>query len=297
MSNKVRVVGVQMDCRILDKERNLQKCLEHVDAAAQGFAQLVIFPECILTGYIFKDLAEAIPMAETIPGPATEEISERCRRLNLYVVIGLLEKDGDKYYNSAALIGPGGLVGKHRKAHLPGAGVDKFLDHGDLPFMVHKTDAGRIGLGICFDGSFPEHARVLALQGAEIVILPAAWPEGIESFPKFFVPTRAIENHVFYAAVNRVGHERGYNFIGRSKIAWWGGKFLAAGKPYLEDLLVAEIEPGLARQKRVGSGGDWVDHVAERRPEFYSAITEPNGNLPRRRRNLPVDSNKTVQEQ
>ncbi|MFC1939649.1 carbon-nitrogen hydrolase family protein [Chloroflexota bacterium] len=277
MDKKIKIAGVQMDSKILEKEKNLERCLELIQITAREGARLIVFPECMLTGYIFTSLDEAIPVAEPIPGPSTEEVLAACRELNVYVTIGLLEKDGSKCYNAAALLGPGGLVGKYRKAHLPYVGIDRFVNHGDIPFTVHDTEVGRIGMGICYDGAIPEHGRVLALQGADIVVLPTAWPEGAEVFPKFYIPTRTMENHVFYVAVNRVGEERGVRFFGRSKIAYWGGRFLADGKPYEEDILYAEIEPTTARDKRVVivPGENELDLMLDRRPEFYGILSQP----------------------
>lgn len=278
MSEKIIVAGMQIDSKILEKDKNLTRCLELIKVAAANRARLIIFPECMLTGYIFNSLDEAKPIAETIPGPSTEKIIDVCRQLKIYVIFGLLEKDGHKYYNAAALLGPDGLVGKHRKVHLPFVGIDRFVNHGDLPFTVYNTDVGRIGMGICYDGAFPEHARILMLKGADIIALPTAWPEGAEVFPKFYVPTRAMENHIFYLAVNRIGEERGVKFFGRSKIAYWGGRFLADGKPYEEDVLYAEIEPKKARNKHVVivPGENELDLMLDRRPDLYDQICLPH---------------------
>jgi predicted amidohydrolase len=275
MDEKVKIAGVQMAPKILEKEKNLERCLEFIQNTAKEGARLIIFPECALPGYIFSSLEEAIPVAESIPGPSTDEIQALCSELNVYVVMGLLEMDGDKCYNTAALLGPEGLVGKHRKVHLPCVGIDRFVDKGDIPFTVYDTPVGRIGMGICYDGIFPEHARVLALQGADLVVLPTNWPKTTQGTPKYVVPTRAIENHIFYAAVNRVGEERGIEFFGRSRIAYWFG-ILADGKAYEEDILYAEIEPATARDKRlVGKPGEMeIDVINDRRPEFYSLICQ-----------------------
>ena len=175
------------------------------------------------------------------------------------------------------LLGPTGLLGKYRKLHLPYLGVDRFVNHGDLPLTVYDTDIGRIGLGICYDSGFPEHARVLALEGADIVVIITNWPEGAEFSAEHTTPTRARENHVFYVAINRVGKERNVNFFGLSKIADCRGEFLAAAKLNQEDIIYAEIEPVLAREKyRVRVPGESESHlINDRRPEFYEAITRP----------------------
>lgn len=277
MEQKIKIAGVQMDPKIMEKEVNLERCIELIRTTAKEDANLIVFPECALPGYCYSSLEEAIPYAETIPGPSTDTLIEVCRELNVYVVVGLLEMDGDKYYNAVALIGAEGLVGKYRKLHLPYLGVDRFLNHGDLPLTVYDTEVGRIGMGICYDVQFPEHSRVLAIKGADVVVLSTNWPEGFEFIPKLIVPTRASENKIFYVAINRVGEERGFKFFGGSKIAHCFGMPLAEGKKNEEDILYAEIEPSLAREKHmVVRPGELEGHILnDRRPEFYETITDP----------------------
>ena len=278
MNEKLKIAAVQMEPKILEKDRNLTRCLELIQVTAREGAQLIVFPECALTGYVFTSLEEALPLCESIPGPSTEKILSLCQELNVYVVLGLLEREADKYYNAAVLLGPGGMLAKYRKIHLPYLGVDRFLNHGDLPPTVCQTEIGRIGMGICYDINFPEHARVMALKGADIIVLPTNWPLHREFVPQHIVPARAAENLVFVVAVNRVGEERGTRFIGRSKIAHWaGGIALAEGKPYEEDILYANIEPTTAREKHlVFTPGEFeVDIFKDRRPELYGVITEP----------------------
>jgi len=273
---KVKIAGLQMEPKILEKERNLARCLELIELTAKEGARLIVLPECALTGYCFSSLEEALPVAEPIPGPSTEKIMAACGELRVYVVVGLLEKDGDKCYNAAVLLGPHGMVGKHRKLHLPYLGVDRFLNHGDLPPTVYNTEVGKIGIGICYDLMFAEHSRVLALQGADLLVFPANWPETGKVYPDYIVPTRAIENHVFCVAVNRVGKERGTKFPGRSKIAHWFGRSLAKGKRNKEDILYTEIEPAEARRKRfvIVPGEHEVDFVNDRKPEFYGLVCQ-----------------------
>lgn len=283
MDEKVKIAGVQMEPKILEKDENLGRCLKLIHTTAKEGARLIVFPECVLTGYVFSSVEEAISVAEPIPGPSTDKIVATSRELNVYVVIGLLEKDGEKCYNAVALLGPRGLVGKYRKVHLPYLGVDRFVNHGDIPFTVYDTDVGNIGMGICYDATFPEHARVLALQGADLMVLPTNWPEGAQFYPAYFIPTRAVENHIFCAAVNRVGEERGVKFFGRSRIAHWTGRLLAGGKPYEEDILYATIEPATAREKHaVAVPGEMeVDFIHDRRPEFYGLIAQPQADASR----------------
>ena len=221
-------------------------------------------------------MQEALPYAETIPGPSTERLAGVCRKAQVYLVLGMLEKDGDLCFNAAALIGPEGVVGKYRKVHLPFLGVDRFVNSGDLGFEVHQTRLGRIGLNICYDGSFPESARTLALNGADMILLPTNWPTGAEEFAEFLVNARGLENHVFSVAVNRVGRERGFRFIGRSRIVNPSGRTLALASPDGEEIIFAEIDPSAARDKHITRvpGKHQINRFKDRRPQFYGKIVE-----------------------
>ncbi len=273
----IKVSGIQMEPRILDKPRNLDRVLQHIRTEALLGAHLVVFPEASLTGYIFRNLGEAVLLAETVPGPSTSRIAEACRKLNVFAVFGLIEQEQGKYYNTSVLVGPAGLIGKYRKLHLPFVGMDRFLNHGDLPLQVFNTEIGKIGLGICYDLEFPEHGRVLSLLGAEIIVMITNWPEGVEFAPEHLIHVRAIENRVYYLAVNRVGEERGVKFFGRSKILDPSNQILIEGKPYQEDILRTEITPALARNKHVVTKADEmeIDCQRDRRPEFYDLLTQP----------------------
>ena len=275
MTDKVRVAGVQMDPKLGEKERNLAYCLEALRQAASRGAQLIVFPECALTGYCFASLEEAVPLAEPVPGPSTERLAAACRQLGVYAVGGLLEKDGKRCYNAAALLGPQGLMGSYRKIHLPYLGVDRFVTPGQRPLTVYETPIGRIGLIICYDTLFPESARVMALEGAEVIVLPTNWARGRERVPGFVINTRALENKVNYVAVNRVGAERAFTFIGASTIAGPSGDTLAkAGED--EEIIYAELDLALARNKHtVFVPGEFEFNLfKDRRPEFYGAIAK-----------------------
>jgi predicted amidohydrolase len=271
-----KIAGVQMDCRLADKEFNLQMIRERLGVVAAAGAHLSVFPEAILSGYGFKSVEEAWAHAEPLPGPATEVLGADCRRLGVWVVFGLLERQGDRLYNACALVGPGGFQGRYRKAHLPFLGIDRYAAAGDTPFEVHDLGGLRIGINICYDAGFPEAARCLALAGADLILLPTNWPEGAASTPKYLVPARALENHVYYAAVNRVGTERGFRFIGNSLIVNVHGDTLtAAGSG--EEIIYADIDAAIARAKRIVfiPGQYEVDRIAHRRPELYARLCDP----------------------
>jgi 5-aminopentanamidase len=274
-----KIAAVQMDCRFGEKSRNLEVVRIRLRDAAGQKAQVIVFPECALTGYCFTSKAEALPHTEPIPGPATEAVGADCRRLGVWAAFGLLEIDGrsGSLFNACALVGPRGEVHSYRKIHLPCLGIDRFATPGDRPFAVHDLGGLRVGMNICYDGSFPEASRMLALLGADLLLLPTNWPVGASACA--LVPARALENHVYYAAVNRVGDERGFHFQGHSRIANCSGEYLAFSEGDREEILYATIDPEDARRKRVVKipGEYEVDRIGDRRPEMYGLISEPKG--------------------
>ena len=276
MSSHFKIAGVQMNVAFADKQANLKRIIKFAEAAAIDGARLVVFPECAVTGYCFESREEALPYAETVPGPTCEQLTEICRRFEVSVVVGLLERDGDRLFNAAVLVGPQGLLGSYRKVHLPYLGVDRFTTPGDLGFRVFETSGVRVGVNICYDLAFPEAARVLALEGADLITLPTNWPPGAECTADYVINTRALENKVYYLAVNRVGTERGFEFIGKSKICDTHGNTLAVAEHTRETTLYAEIDTTESRRKRIVRVPDKhiIDRFADRRPEFYGRITE-----------------------
>jgi predicted amidohydrolase len=272
----MKVAAVQMDVKILEKERNLERILAHLEAAARAGAKLAIFPECALTGYCFSSREEAWPLAETLPGPSTEKLAAAAKALDCTAVVGLLEREGVHLYNSAAVVDPRGILGAYRKMHLPCLGIDWFNTVGDKPFPVFETTHGRIGVNICFDCSIPEAGRVLKLKGAQLLAIPTNWPQGSDSW-QHTPEVRATENHFHVVAANRVGEERGFRFAGHSKIVDFMGKLYAEAGGTEETILYAELDLAAADVNRVVRvPGKWeFDRLAARRPEMYGAIVEP----------------------
>jgi predicted amidohydrolase len=169
-------------------EENLRRFGELVDQAGRDGADLILLPEgstMVGTGKSYLEVAE------TVPGPSTDYLGSLARRNHAYIVAGLLERDGATFFNTAVLIGRGGEVeGKYRKVSLPREEIEGGLTPGE-DFPVFQTDFGRVGILICWDIQFPEGARRLAAEGAELILLPI-WG-GIEEL----FPARAIENQVY----------------------------------------------------------------------------------------------------
>lgn len=276
----MKIAVAQIDIKILQPQVNLAQ-MRSVMQRLAGEAELVIFPECALTGYCFESLEEGRQVAEAVPGPATEAFTETCRQLNMHVVFGMLERDGDAIYNAAVLVGPSGVVGSYRKIHMPYLGIDRFANYGNRPFEIFQVGDVRIGMLICYDVGFPEAPRILALQGADLIILPTNWPPGAECMSEHSIPARAMENSVYFAACDRVGEERGTKFIGNSSICGVDGKRLAEAMHTNEAILIADINPERARNKRIVRvpSRHLIDRLADRRPEMYGRLVEPH-NLP-----------------
>ena len=278
------IAGVQMDCHRGDNAANLEQVRDRLHDAARRGARLVVFPECILPGYCFGSKDEAWPHAEPIPGPSTQRLADDCRQLGVWAVVGLLEAqptDG-ALFNACALVGPGGVHATYRTVHLPFLGVDRFTTPGAEPFAVHDLGGLRVGMSICYDGSFPEAARCLMLLGADLIVLPTNWPTGALCTAQLLIPARALENHVYFAAVNRVGEECGFRFIGLSRVISPFGEPLAVSEDDRPTTLYAEIDPARARAKHlVKIPGQYELHrTAHRRPELYAPLTAPHERPP-----------------
>jgi predicted amidohydrolase len=270
----MQVAVAQMEPQLGEKERNLELCLNRLEEAAAAGAQLLVLPECAIPGYMFDSADEALGFAEEIPGPSTAALERECRRLDLYVVCGLLERDGDVLHNAAVLIGPDGLIGTYRKSHLPFLGVDRFVVAGD-ELSVYETPLGRIGIEICYDLRFPEVTRTLALRGADIVAHPTNFPIAARAQTELITVARAAENRIYLLTANRVGKERRGEFCGWSQIVDPFGKRLAEAGQTEEALLVAEVDVEQARDKDLVIPGEYEIYLfGHRRPELYGALVE-----------------------
>ncbi len=269
-----KIAAVQMDCELGESTRNLATMVAHLRETARQGARLTIFPECAVSGYCFESKQEAWAHAEPIPGPSTLALAAECRQLGTWAVVGLLETSGTDLFNACALLGPEGIAAVYRKIHLPCIGVDRFTTPGNRPFAIHDLGGLRIGMNICYDSTFPESARCLMLLGADLVVLPTNWPPGGMSTLKYLIQARALENRVYYAAVDRIGTERGFSFIGKSRIVDVNGELLAATESDDPVVLYATIDPERARDKRIVSvpGKHEVHRTADRRPDMYGPI-------------------------
>lgn len=272
-----KIAGVQTDIKIGDARANLSTIADRCDEIKSTGAKLVVFPECTLTGYCFDSLEDAQAVAQPIDGSNILHVCEIAHKSNLHIVVGTLELDQNRVYNSAVLVGPGGVEGVYRKTHLPLLGVDRFTTPGSLADQVFDVGGLKVGINICYDCSFPETARSLALAGADVVVLPTNWPPGSGRVSDLIPNTRALENNVYFMSVNRVGTERGFDFIGNSKVCDPLGGDLEFANHADEAILYADVDTDWARRKHLVSvpGQHEVHRFNDRRPDLYDAITKP----------------------
>lgn len=259
----MRLAVVQSHPRFGEVERNL----DAVERLMEGNAADVwVLPELFATGYVFASSAELENLAEPLEGPTLRRVQTWARAHDAVIAAGWPEMANEGVYNSAAIVSPAGVIAHYRKLHLFQRERLIFL-RGNLPFPVVAWREARLGLMICFDWRFPEAARSLAFQGADVLLHPSnlvlPWcPEAMRY--------RALENHVFAATANRWGVEeragQRLRFIGRSQIVGPQSERLATLEEEGDGVVVVEIDPASARDKQVSEHDNlWSD----RRPEFY----------------------------
>ncbi|MCG8632663.1 MAG: hypothetical protein MI863_02485 [Desulfobacterales bacterium] len=251
-----------------NKDRNIDHA---VTALHNTGADIIILPELFATGYQFTSREEAVSLSEKIPdGKTCCILSELAASQKIFLVFGIIEKDDDKIYNSAALIGPDGFIGKYRKTHL--FAEEKFwFSPGDTGLNVFDIGIARLGIMICFDWWFPESARSLALMGADIICHPSNLV--FHNCQKAMV-TRSLENGVFSATANRIGtEERGGKapliFTGGSQILDNKGNVLTSMDAKKTGVSIADIDVKAARNKKITEQNDRFE---DRRPEYYKAL-------------------------
>ena len=249
----------------------LQRNLETILNAIHTFeGHLLVFPELAFSGYQFLSKDEVRELAEDIPsGPTIKALEEAIGGRDLHVVVGLAERDRDRLYNSAVLIGPKGYIGSYRKTHLFFEETLWFAP-GDTGFLVWDIGKAKVGLLVCFDWFFPEAARSLALKGADILCHPSNLV--LPYCPDAMV-TRCLENRVFAITANRVGREQrgekpALSFIGMSEIVAPNGRILCRSSQKDQELCLYEMDMAEARDKRINP---YNDLLKDRQPHLYGS--------------------------
>jgi len=257
-----RIAVVQTDPRFGDVAFNVAQAVELISSME---ADLYVVPELFNTGYNFTDRKEVEKLAEAPDGFTFRSMTEAAAKTGARIVYGFAEKS-DALYNSAALVGPSGIIGLYRKVHLYFRETLLFTP-GNLGFPVYDLPFGRLGIMICFDWYFPESARTLALKGAQIIAHPSnlVLPHCPDA-----MTVRCLENRVFAATADRVGTEKrggsSLTYIGTSEIVGPDGAVLIRMDQLEAGIRVVEVDLKLALKKKINR---YNDLIAGRRPGEY----------------------------
>jgi predicted amidohydrolase len=280
-----------------DKQANLNKYRAFINQAALSHADLLVLPEQSLQGYIWgishsispEEYRYHLEMAEAVPGETTAMLARASRDHGMCIVFGMTELGPyDVLYNSAVLVRPDGSIGVFRKVHAPGDELHTFRQGDQWP--VFETPFGRLGALICYDAIFPESTRELTLAGAEILVMPTAWPRFTNYLDRFEDDTpmnellgerylactlvRAVENQRWFVSSNQVGVDdrSGLEYAGHSRIIAPIGE-VVADTGSAEGLAVAEIE---VQAGIVDAHIDSFDFLKDRATHTYRRIGDPD---------------------
>ena len=264
---------------------SVSRGLDAVVQAAAGGARLVAFPELAFTPFFpCCRPGGTVPesLGESVPGPTTDVFANIAAKLGVVIVLNLYEREGKRAYDSSPVIDADGrLLGTTRMLHvaqMPHCFEQDYYTPGDHGMPVYETAAGRIGVAICYDRHYPEVMRSLALQGAELVVVPQAgmvgeWPDGLYEAE---LRVAAFQNGYFTALANRVGAEPEMTFAGESFVCDPAGRVIARAPAEEETILYADVDysmlPDCHGRKLF---------LRDRRPELIEVLLTPNPESPR----------------
>ena len=267
MSQEITVALVQMAPELNEPSDNVRKMGDMIERiCTQEQVDIIVFPELITTGYEcglrFTDFAEQVP------GPTANLLAKDAADFNVYLVFGMVTKARVEtvLYDSVVVIGPDGdLVGTYNKVHL--RGEERIVFRSGYKFPVFETNFGPVGVLAGWDQSFPEAARSLVLDGAELIVVSAAWDAELETMWPVLNRARAIENSVFVAAANRVGEEPSYKFAGGSLVVGPYGNIHTYMEEAIEGYALAKVDLSAVREAR-----EKLQLIQHREPAAYRAV-------------------------
>ncbi|HEY6122011.1 MAG TPA: carbon-nitrogen hydrolase [Pyrinomonadaceae bacterium] len=282
-TNSTKVGLIQMSC-VVEPKRNLKKALGMIEQASSEGAKIVCLQELFRSQYFCQteDIA-LFKLAESIPGPTTNELSKVARKNKIVVIASLFEKRAaGVYHNTAVIINADGkIAGKYRKMHIPDDPLyyEKFyFTPGDLGFNTHETRYGKVGALVCWDQWFPEAARLTALTGAQILFYPTAigWLPNEEeemnlaqhSAWETIQRSHAIANGVYVVVVNRVGREGGLTFWGQSFVSDPFGRIIKRASADQEEVIIVDCDLDKIDETRQ----NWP-FLRDRRIDFYTPLS------------------------
>ncbi len=265
----MRIGGIQISAST-DIGRNVQRALEMAEIAAEKNARVICYPELFLVPwFLSREDASLFSLAQDASGETLSRFTSFSATTGTVLIIPFFESREGRYYNSAAVIDNGKLLGVYRKMHVPDIPLYReqfYFTPGDAGFPVYETSQGKIGVQICWDNLFPEGARILALKGAEIIFSPTAASLNTNSVWERAITSNSFANNLFIFRVNRVGREDGISFYGRSFCASPWGEMASELAGSKEAIVIADIDPserqaasetwGFLRHRRPGEYGD-----------------------------------------
>lgn len=272
MPRKLKLALIQQHAT-RNQQDNLERGIRNFEEAARNGAQLIAFAELAFTYFYPQKPAEGnvAGLAEPIPGPITDTFRELARRWNVVTVLNLFERAGNFTYDSSPVIDADGtLLGVTRMVHIieaPCFHEQGYYHPGDQGAPVYRTAVGNIGVAICYDRHFPEYMRALALQGAEMVVVPQAgavaeWPQGIFEAE---LQIASFQNGYFSALCNRVGKEDCVEFEGKSFVVAPDGRLVAQAPAGKDAILYAEINLDEVQKSHARK-----HFLRDRRPDLYA---------------------------
>jgi len=261
------------------KEAMFQKHVPFIEEAGKKGVQILCLQEIFSTPYFCPGQdSKWYQSAEPVPGPTTERLAEYAKKYDMVIIAPVYEKEQPGVlYNTAAVIDADGTyLGKYRKHHIPhttGFWEKFFFKPGNLGYPVFQTKYAKVGVYICYDRHFPEGARCLGLNGAEIVYNPSATVAGLSQYLwKLEQPAHAVANGYFMGCINRVGEEKPWNlgkFYGSSYFVDPRGQILAQASDDQDELLVSDFDLEMIDEVR----STW-QFYRDRRPETYDLLTK-----------------------
>lgn len=262
------------------KEANIQKHIPYIEKAGEQGVQILCLQEIFSTPYFCPGQDSAwYDSAEPVPGPTVERMAEYAAKYQMVIIVPIFEKEQAGFlYNTAAVIDADGTyLGKYRKNHIPhtnGFWEKFFFRPGNMGYPVFETAYCRVGVYICYDRHFPEGARALGINGAEIVYNPSATVAGLSQYLwKLEQPAHAAANGYFMGCINRVGTEAPWNigqFYGSSYFVDPRGQIIAEASETEDELLVTEFDLDMIDEVR----STW-QFYRDRRPDSYDELVMP----------------------
>ncbi|MCL2287606.1 MAG: carbon-nitrogen hydrolase family protein [Candidatus Bathyarchaeota archaeon] len=277
MKDIIKIALAQISSNRENKQLNLQKYEKLTHKAKNQGADLIIFPEMSLTGYVIKD--QIYELAEQIPGPSVKKIEAIAKKTDMHIIFGMPEisqKTKATLYNTAVLIGPEGYIGKYHKMYLPTHSVfeeKRYFRPGYQPTVL-DTALGKIGLTICYDVYFPEVFRLARLGGAQLIVCISASPAVRKNYFETLIAARAIENTSYLAYVNLSGIQEGLQFWGGSRLISPTGDVVVKAKYDEEDFICCEADFQDLKTAEV-----FIPTLRDLRPELFSKLKHLSENI------------------